>query len=108
MGFQVQAATQHRNGVAGAPFRIAIVHDDENGRMLLIDFSYPDGDTPNEGHVAVVNLDLAATGNIFMHEQSDESGQPVPNTGGNAWRGDVLGCEYRQAISEHINRQADA
>jgi hypothetical protein len=43
-----------------------------------------------------------------MHEQSDESGQPVPNTGGNAWRGDVLGCEYRQAISEHINRQADA
>ena len=106
-GFHVVHATSHRNGVAGAPFHVAIVQDDEAGRMLVIDFSYPDSGAP-DGYTAVLNLDMAAQGNIYMHQQLDEHGVPVPDTGDNAWRGDVLGDQYRHAIADHIERWHDA
>lgn len=98
MGFEVKEVDHHRNGVGGVSFYVAIVEDDENGRMLVIDF-----DSDEYGHTAVLNLDKAAAGNIYMFEVEGRVG-----TGGNAWRGDRLGDEYREAIKSLYQAQYDA
>lgn len=96
---KVLATDYHRNGVGGAGFRVSIVQDPENGRMVVIDFSYAYGTEDGEemeqpyGYTAVLNLDEAAKGNIYMHPEDG-----VPKSGGNAWRGDRLGDEYRPLI----------
>lgn len=84
----VQHVDFHRNGVGGEGFMVAIVDHPEHGRMLVVDFGY-DATTwtdDNWGHVAVLNLDQAADGNIYMHPKN---GQP----GNNAWRGDRVGAD---------------
>lgn len=106
MSFRILHATSHRNGVAGAPFRVAIVDDDECGRMLVIDFTDPDTGV-SDAFAAVLNLDMAAQGNIYAHPQLTDDGTPIPDTGYNAWRGDVQGGEYRQAINDHVDRWHD-
>jgi hypothetical protein len=90
---KVLAADFHRNGVGGEPFFVAIVDDPENGRMLVVDFGTDaeDWNDNNWGHVAVLDLDKATEGNIYMFPTD---GQP----GGNAWRGDRLGSMYRPLI----------
>lgn len=90
----------HRNGVGGAGFHVAIIEHPEHGRMLVVDFgleteSHLDHDWP---YVAVLNLDQAAAGNIYMHPTN---GQP----GGNAWRGDSLSGEFRPVMRDRQNAE---
>jgi len=95
-GFTVEAADHHRNGVGGAGFFVAIVNDEETGRMLVINF--PD----EHGTTAVLNLDEAHKGNIYMHPEPGK-----PGTGGNAWRGDRLGHKYNEAIEAEVQAGYD-
>lgn len=84
---EVTDVAYHRNGVGGEGFMVAIAQHPEYGRMLVVDFGY-DAKThsdDNWGHVAVLNLDQAADGNIYMHPNNDQPG-------GNAWREDVVGA----------------
>lgn len=52
----VEAVAHHRNGVAGAPFHVVLFRDAE-GRKLAVVFG-------EIGHVAVLDLDLTAGGEI--------------------------------------------
>lgn len=98
----VEAADFHRNGVGGYGFDVAIVNDPETGRMLVIDFNIGGEDT-EYGYTAVLNLDMAAEGNIYMHPEEGR-----PGTGNNAWRGDRLGDLYRPLIKKAITASRDA
>lgn len=76
----VLAADHHRNGVGGDSFYVGIVRTEVDGRMrrmLIVDFGAI-GQCP----IAVLDLDEADRGNIYMYPPEGESG------GGNAWRGD--------------------
>lgn len=97
-GITVEAVDYHRNGVGGMGYYVAIVTDTTEdggpGRMLVIDFTgAQDADYREYGYTAVLNLDEAANGNVYMHPQDGK-----PDTGNNAWRGDRLGDRYRGAI----------
>jgi hypothetical protein len=112
--YQVEAASHHRNGVAGESFNVAIIRDEEGRRMLAIDFSVygEDDDDTDYGTTfnaafAVVDLDMAMAGNIYMHDKYDDDANPVPGTGGNAWRGDVIAGQCRDAIRAEVARQSD-
>lgn len=100
--FTVEAADYHRNGIGGQGFYVAIVNDpDEDGdmgRMLVIDFTGAQDEGHQEyGYTAVLNLDKAFDGNIYMFPSKDK-----PGTGDNAWRGDRLGDKYRAAIKAEV------
>lgn len=89
-GPEVEAVDYHRNGIAGQGFTVGIINDPIEGRMLVIDFGSSDPEAnQHSACVAVLNLDMAAAGNIFMHARPE-----IENSGGNAWRGDVMGAEY--------------
>lgn len=92
----------HRNGIGGEGFQVSIIDDPENGRMLFIDFAFDYGnaetdpesaewDAEHYGFAAVLNLDKATEGNIHMHPTGS-------SPGGNAWRGDRLGDQYRPLV----------
>ncbi len=94
--FKVLATDFHRNGSGGEGFFVALIQDEGlKRRFLVVDFCY-DYEYPVYGYTAVLDIDQAHAGNIFMHPH-----ETVPGSGGNAWRGDVLGDRYRQAIREH-------
>jgi hypothetical protein len=69
----------HRNGVCGRSFHVALCRDPDGSRKLVTWFGNPDHDSDDiDEHAtscSVVDVDLAAAGNIAMHS-------------GNAWRGD--------------------
>src|SRR5689334_8398945 len=75
--FTVLEADYHRNGVAGEGFYVGIVRD-QDGRKLVTYF--PEYDQAGEivahrtGRVAVVDIDLAAAGNVYMHETGTHAG----------------------------------
>lgn len=95
MTHKVLHADYHRNGVGGVGFNIALVQDDDEERtFLVIDFC-----TEDYGHTAVVDVAQAAEGNIYMHPE-----EGVPNSGGNAWRGDRMGDHYRASIREALGQ----
>lgn len=93
----VVQASYHRNGVGGAGFIVALVDTLLNGetepsRFLLTWFpTYDDQGERSTGYqenVAVVLVDEVAKGNVAMFPVHDPAtGEPVPGTGGNAWRG---------------------
>lgn len=92
--FEVEHVDWHRNGVSGQGFYVGIVNDAEEGRMLVIDFGSDDSEAnQHRTCVAVLNLDKAAAGNIYMHPREN-----VKDSGGNAWRGDQMGDRYIPAI----------
>lgn len=99
----------HRNGVGAVGFRVSIVQDPEHGRMLVIDFCHEYGTPEWEemereyGYTAVLNLDEAAKGNIYMFPEPGK-----PDTGWNAWRGDRLGDQYRPLIQKVADEQYQA
>lgn len=93
---EVLEADWHRNGVSGVGFSVAVVKDPAEGRMLVIDFSGEQGS--DYGYTAVLNLDMAAEGNIYMFGQGKHAG-------GNAWRGDVLGDQYRPLVKAALDAQ---
>lgn len=69
----------HRNGVAGMPFKVALVDDADSGDVkLVIMFE-------QEGHTAVLSVDK-------LHEDEDISFQS------NSWRGD----EYEAVLREEM------
>lgn len=78
MAREITAADFHRNGISGDGFYVGIFTDDDGSRKLVV--SFPD---IGQCAVAVLDLDEAAKGNIYMHPHHDKDG-----TGGNAWRGD--------------------
>jgi hypothetical protein len=89
-----EAIDYHRNGVSGAPFYVGIYRDTDGTRKLITYFR--SGDCA----VAVLDLDKAAAGNVFMHAQRASRGAPaVPGTGGNAWRGDNY-ADVAEAMAE--------
>ena len=73
---RVLEADYHRNGSVAEGFYVGIIEDEDGTRKLVIDFD-------QKGYIAVLDLDEAANGNIYMHRDGDREG-----TGGNAWRGD--------------------
>lgn len=74
----VEAVAHHRNGVAGAPFHVVLFRDTE-GRKLAVVFK-------EICHVAVLDLDLTAAGEIRF--------------GFNSFRGDVYEPLLRAAVEE--------
>lgn len=72
---EILGADYHRNGVGGAGFYVGLIQEGDS-RKLVVAF-----DDQSEC-VAVLDIDLAAAGNIYMHPVAE-----VPGSGGNAWRG---------------------
>jgi hypothetical protein len=74
----------HRNGISGTGFWCAVVHDPENGDMLITYF-----DIKGECCIAVYNLAL------------------LPNIefGENSWRGDNYVDAMKQAIEEYKHQR---
>lgn len=113
---KVLAADRHRNGSGTEwPFTVAIVEDptpDMPGRYLYVQF-----DQEHEGKiehelgncVAVLRLDdLYHHNNVYMYPAYDENGERVPDTGGNAWRGDRVRAVVEDAVkaahAENVDR----
>lgn len=80
---EVIKKASHRNGVAGEPFRVAIVDDTEVGdKMLVVMF-------PTSGHTAVFSLNLLSQGIIEFGE--------------NSWRGDRYEGKLRNELYPNMN-----
>lgn len=92
---KVEQVDYHRNGIGGNGFAVAIVDDPDVGRALVIDFN-TDGD--DYGYTAVLNLDEAHKGNIYMFPDEEHAGN-------NAWRGDVVGDRLRPLIREALDKK---
>ena len=77
---------QHRNGICGAPFDVALFKDagPEGSRKVAILF-------PGEGRCAVLDVAKLAAGDIAF--------------GSNSWRGDHYELHLRKAVNAfHIGR----
>lgn len=82
---QIIDADYHRNGVGGAPFKVALVDDPNDGdTKLVIMFE-------QEGHTAVLSLDKLI--------QRDDI-----TFGSNSYRGDV----YEQELRAELWEQSEA
>ena len=92
----------HRNGVCGEGFYVAVIKDDDSTRKLVTWFPEyaDDGETlaPMQNRVAVLDLDLAWSGNVYMHNTIDGR-----HGGGNAWRGDLYANLARE-IAAKVSR----
>lgn len=79
----------HRNGVAGKPFKVALVDDANEGDVkLVIMFA-------EEGYTAVLSVDK-------LHEDEDIS------FGTNSWRGDEYEAALRAEMwNEHLDEASD-
>lgn len=89
--FVVVEADHHRNGVSGEGFYVGVVAEANESHKLVTWF--PEYDEDGEliqwqTRIAVLDLDKAATGNIYMHPEGEHEGN-------NAWRGDHYGAEAR-------------
>ncbi len=87
MKLSLIASAHHRNGVAGAPFDVAIFKERGRAadRKLAVLFDAP-------GHCAVLDLALLTAGDIAF--------------GSNSWRGDDYEPHLRQAIEQRDRRQS--
>jgi hypothetical protein len=85
MKLLIENIQRHRNGFSGAPFHVLIFRDPDEGKMLGVVFD-------QKHHVAVLNLDKLATGNIAF--------------GVNSWRGDRYEPHLRQAIANSQEQEA--
>lgn len=97
----VVEADRHRNGVAGEPFYVGILDEGRDGRKLVV--AFPDGGdevTFRNCRIAVLDLDKASQGNIYMNAVG-------AHEGGNAWRGDHYESAARQ-IAEHVEKRLAA
>jgi hypothetical protein len=99
---KILEADHHRNGVMGEGFYVGIIKDNDGSRKLVVffpEYADADGETlaAHQARVAVLDLDLAATGNIYMHPTEEHAGD-------NAWRGDRYGNAARDLIAEVRHR----
>jgi hypothetical protein len=107
MSTKILEADHHRNGVSGVGFTVALFTDSENpGQTFLgISFESDDEGMPvdqrNIGCVAVVDVNKAAAGNIYMYP---ENGQP----GDNAWRGNDYYHETMREAYQMVSDRLDA
>ncbi len=86
MKLTIIAIAQHRNGICGAPFDVALFKDagPEGSRKAAILF-------PEEGRCAVLDVAKLAAGDIAF--------------GSNSWRGDHYEPQLREAVNAfHIGR----
>lgn len=83
MKLAIEQIEHHRNGICGAPFYVVLFRDDDAGRMVGIVFE-------KASHVAVLNLEKLAQGNIAF--------------GDNSWRGDHYEPHLRSAIFDQTHR----
>ncbi|HWB10545.1 MAG TPA: hypothetical protein VG826_15050 [Pirellulales bacterium] len=79
---RIISIAHHRNGVAGAPFDVALFTDtgDRRSRKVAVLFEPP-------GHCAVLDVEKLAAGDIAF--------------GSNSWRGDDYEPPLRQAVGTH-------
>jgi hypothetical protein len=98
------AVDHHRNGVGGMGFFTALFTDDEQPGRTFLGIAFPYWDEQAQeyrewnGQVAVLDVEQAAAGNIFMWGQKDEQGNEQP--GDNAWRGaDYYGQTMKDAAA---------
>ncbi len=102
-GIEILEADYHRNGVGGEGFYVGLIRD-EGRRMLVTWFPEYEDDgntlTPFQTRIAVVDVDAAATGNIYMYRRGDQPG-------GNAWRGDHYGTAARK-IRDTVHARWDS
>lgn len=103
--FEIKHIAHHRNGVTGQPFTVAII-ESEGARFLAIDF-FNEGERKFNGCFAVLDLDMAADGNIYMSPQVDPNLDEIPGTGGNAWRGDQMSGQWRPRMQRAVEEQSD-
>ena len=92
---KIQEVDYHRNGVGGAGFFVALFTDKkEPGRQFIgISFDSTDPECRNPEFVAVLDLNEAVKGNIYMHPHEQHEG-------GNAWRGaDHYGPTMQEAAA---------
>jgi hypothetical protein len=75
---QIVDVSYHRNGVAGLPFKVALVDDPEQSDVKLVIMFEA------EGHTAVLSLDKLMEEDISF--------------GSNSWRGD----QYEEALRERL------
>lgn len=79
LNLQIVAQDYHRNGVGGAPFKVALVHDEsERDVKLVIMFE-------QEGHTAVLSLEK------LLHHSDIAFGS-------NSYRGDVYESMLRSKL----------
>lgn len=85
MKLSIENIQRHRNGIAGAPISVLLFVDPDEGRMVGIVFE-------QEYHVAVLNIDKLAQGDIAF--------------GSNSWRGDRYEPHLRKAIANWQDQEA--
>ena len=83
MSLIIEHIDYHRNGICGAPFHVLLFRDPDEGRMLGVVFE-------KAYHVAVLQLDKLAVGNIAF--------------GVNSWRGDRYEPALRRAVQAHLEQ----
>ena len=77
---KILAVAHHRNGVCGAPFDVAIVHDGETKKVVILF---------EEKYVcAVLDIDMLSQDNIRFGE--------------NSWRGDQYDGAFREKVKRKI------
>ncbi len=82
-GRKLLSLAHHRNGICGEPFYVALW--DEGGRKFLVTYFYHN---PERCACAVVDVDLAASGNVAFGE--------------NSWRGDHWTESMDWAIARQV------
>ena len=89
MKLKIIAIAHHRNGVAGAPFDVALFKERgrEGSRKVAIVFDEP-------SHTAVLDIAKLTQGDIKF--------------GSNSWRGDEYEPFLRDAIKAHLQAFVDA
>lgn len=84
--FKATAASVHRNGVSGTPFKVVLFKFTEDGvtrNMVGIQFQDDDG-TYDLAATAVLDVDMLKAGEIEF-------------AGGNSWRGDHFADDIKKA-----------
>lgn len=103
----IKSIDNHRNGVGGVPFYIAIVIDEVSGvssRFLVqVEEEVFTGEKQisDGGFASVIDLDKAAGGNIYMHPHLGDGG-------GNAWRADRLVPTWLPALRKAFEESEQA
>lgn len=103
----IESIDNHRNGVSGVPFYVAIIIDEVSGvssRFLVqIESEVFHGEKQiiDGGFTSVIELDKAAEGNIYMHSHLGEGG-------GNAWRADRLIPQWLPDLRKALEESEEA
>lgn len=82
---EIIKADSHRNGVAGEPFKVAIIHDGDSKKLVIM--------FEEQYTTAVFDLDL-------LKEEIIEMGE-------NSWRGDQYDNALRDELTNFVRKQSE-